>query len=258
MGEIKRKPRPKIKQGTKIRSILQQEIDSACPMPKCDSKDVGHFEIHHIDENRENNLTENLLLVCPTCHSKITKGDISQEAVRQIKKQLPVKRQIECASIAIDEKNCSWESYDSIPFAFIQTDTSKSPFPILSFSLINHFQKTILLKEIQLKVKHLPSGLSGIPRPSLLKSTARFKIQIPKGDNTTKYKLEEELTVPSGQAFKFQVLLYSKWKDEYFSIDTRKALYFTFKFNNDILVSPPTICLNCRNENEKMKIMLLD
>jgi hypothetical protein len=170
MDERKRKLRPKIKQGTKIRSVLQQEIDSTCPIPGCDSKDVGHFQIHHIDENPENNLIENLILVCPKCHSIINKGDISKEEVHQIKNQLPAKRQIECASITVDEKNCSWRSYDNLPFTFIQNDTDKSPFPILRFSFINHFQKTILLTEIHLKAKHLPSGLSGIPRPSLLVS----------------------------------------------------------------------------------------
>jgi hypothetical protein len=91
-----------------------------------------------------------------------------------------------------------------------------------------------------------------------LESTARFKIQIPKGDDITKYKIEKELEVPPEQAFKIQILLYNKWDGDYFPIGTRKALYFTFKFNSDITVSPPTICLNCRNENEKMKIMLLD
>jgi hypothetical protein len=31
------------------------------------------FEIHHIDENRSNNEFINLLMVCPTCHSKLLK-----------------------------------------------------------------------------------------------------------------------------------------------------------------------------------------
>lgn len=68
----------------KIKAELQKEISSSCPF--CLNTDVGHFEIHHIDENRTNNDPENLMLVCPTCHSKITKGDISQSSVLETKK----------------------------------------------------------------------------------------------------------------------------------------------------------------------------
>lgn len=67
----------------KIRALLQKEINSYCPF--CSSQDVDHFEIHHIDENRVNNDFDNLIMICPTCHSKITKGDISMESVIQKK-----------------------------------------------------------------------------------------------------------------------------------------------------------------------------
>lgn len=70
----------------KIRAELQQEIDSKCPF--CLDKQVGHFHVHHIDENPENNNHENLLMVCPTCHSKITKGDIQTKQVKQTKSDL--------------------------------------------------------------------------------------------------------------------------------------------------------------------------
>lgn len=71
-----KKTRTKIPKENKIRAELQQEIGSLCPF--CDNTEVGHFEIHHIDENPSNNDTGNLLLLCPVCHSKITKGDIGQ------------------------------------------------------------------------------------------------------------------------------------------------------------------------------------
>lgn len=32
------------------------------------------LEVHHIDENRENNSIDNLCILCPTCHRKITLG----------------------------------------------------------------------------------------------------------------------------------------------------------------------------------------
>lgn len=79
-----KKLRPKIPKENKVRAELQLEIDSNCPF--CPSKDVGHFEIHHIDENPSNNDIENLIMLCPTCHSKITKGDITKQAVLVKKK----------------------------------------------------------------------------------------------------------------------------------------------------------------------------
>lgn len=70
----------------KLKAELQKEINSKCPL--CYSEEVGHFEIHHIDENPENNNFANLLMICPTCHSKITKGDINLEKVQEIKLNL--------------------------------------------------------------------------------------------------------------------------------------------------------------------------
>jgi len=74
LGRKKRTPVP-----ARIRALLQKEINSLCPF--CSSEDVNHFEVHHIDENPDNNSLENLLMVCPTCHSKITKKDIQKEIV---------------------------------------------------------------------------------------------------------------------------------------------------------------------------------
>ncbi|MCO5230494.1 MAG: HNH endonuclease [Chitinophagales bacterium] len=70
-----RKTRVRIPKENKVRAELQKEIGSTCPF--CENTEVGHFEIHHIDEDPSNNETGNLLLLCPICHSKITKGDIS-------------------------------------------------------------------------------------------------------------------------------------------------------------------------------------
>lgn len=73
---IEKKTRVKIQKENKIRAELQKEIGSVCPF--CENSEVGHFEIHHIDENPANNDVGNLFLLCPICHSKITKGDIKQ------------------------------------------------------------------------------------------------------------------------------------------------------------------------------------
>lgn len=81
-----KKIRTKIPKENKVRAELQKEVSSICPF--CENSDVGHFEIHHIDENPSNHELGNLLLLCPNCHSKITKGDISQIEVLKKKIEL--------------------------------------------------------------------------------------------------------------------------------------------------------------------------
>ena len=36
------------------------------------NEDVDLLEVHHIDENRENNCIDNLIILCPLCHKKLT------------------------------------------------------------------------------------------------------------------------------------------------------------------------------------------
>lgn len=36
------------------------------------NEDIDILEVHHIDENRENNEIDNLILLCPICHRKLT------------------------------------------------------------------------------------------------------------------------------------------------------------------------------------------
>lgn len=81
-----KKVRKRIPKENKVRAELQKEINSSCPF--CNNDDVGHFEIHHIDENPSNNDIRNLILLCPLCHSKITKGDISNFEVLKRKFEL--------------------------------------------------------------------------------------------------------------------------------------------------------------------------
>ena len=52
-----------------------QETGSTCAF--CKESEITALEIHHIDSNPENNELENLIVVCSSCHSKITSGVIS-------------------------------------------------------------------------------------------------------------------------------------------------------------------------------------
>ncbi len=67
-----------------LRAKLQQEINSKCPF--CENNDVGHFDVHHIDENPANNEMDNLLMICKICHSKISRGELTIDVVK-LKKQ---------------------------------------------------------------------------------------------------------------------------------------------------------------------------
>lgn len=70
----------------RTRAALQREIDCRCPF--CQSDEVEQFQVHHIDGDATNDVLANLFMVCPTCHSKITKGDISPTEVLGVKTTL--------------------------------------------------------------------------------------------------------------------------------------------------------------------------
>lgn len=85
-GKLNSNKKKRVSIPNKTKALLQKEIHSKCPF--CPSEDVDHFEVHHIDENPENNALENLLMLCPLCHSKITKNDISYQKVIDKKQSL--------------------------------------------------------------------------------------------------------------------------------------------------------------------------
>ena len=35
-------------------------------------EDADILQVHHIDENRQNNIVNNLIILCPNCHAKLT------------------------------------------------------------------------------------------------------------------------------------------------------------------------------------------
>jgi len=240
---MNKKNRIRIPQISKIKAKLQQEIDSKCPF--CESTDVGHFEIHHIDEAPSNNDEMNLLLVCPTCHSKITKRDIPKEDVVKVKSDLKNKKaNIQFIGITIDSENCGWEPYENISNAF-KAVKYKSLFPIFNFTFINNSDKAVLLTDITILCKRLPIGLSGpdIPLPNILRPLITYKIKLPSNGESIKTRLVDEIEVPQKRGVKFQVELYSENMND-FKPPHKYALNFQFGFNNDFHVEAPMILLN--------------
>lgn len=78
--------KPRKKPSQRRRALLQKEIHSACPF--CSSQEVDTFEVHHINELPDDDSFENELMVCPTCHAKITAGTISRNDVYRKKYEL--------------------------------------------------------------------------------------------------------------------------------------------------------------------------
>lgn len=249
---MNKKNRTPIPQVNKIRAILQQEIKSKCPF--CSSIDVGHFEIHHIDEDPNNPEIENLLLLCPTCHSKITKKDILFDEVLKVKQNnANFNSSIQFVSVTIDNENCGWEPFENNQNAF-QAVRFKSLFPIFNFSFINNSDKTVLLTNIVVTNKHLPIGLSGpdIPLPNILRPVIAYKIKLPGDKKTVNTTLINEIEIPQGRAFKFQIELYSE-SMESFKPPYKYALNLKFGFNNDFYIDIPKILLNCDEDYDKLQ-----
>jgi len=246
------KNRTPIPQLNKVRAILQQEIFSKCPF--CSGTDVGHLEIHHIDENPNNHKIENLLLLCPTCHSKITKGDISMIEVLKVKQnKVNSNSIIQFVSTTIDSENCGWKPFENIPNAF-EVVNLKSLFPIFNFSLINNSDKTILLTNIVIRNKNLPIGLNGLypPLPHILRPIIIYKIKLPSDGKTVNNLLIDEIEILHGRAFKFQVELYSDTMDDFNPLN-KYALNLKFGFNNDFYIDIPTILLNSKSNYDELE-----
>ncbi|TMU54592.1 HNH endonuclease [Flagellimonas algicola] len=250
------KRKTNIPQKTKIRSILQKEIGSVCPF--CSNEDVGHFEIHHIDENPTNHEIHNLILLCPTCHSKITKGDILQQDVLDKKISLKNKdSKIQFISVSVDKKRCGWIPIENSKNAF-KIAVYKSFFPVFNFSFINQSNKTLLLTNIKVRTKRLPMGMAGpvrhdMPRLNILRPSITYKIKMPLDGEISTVDLEEELEVPTTRAFKFQIELFTEYMEKFRPPYNKYALFFEFGFNNDFYCKIPMILLNSSEYYEKLK-----
>jgi len=251
-----KKKRTSIPQLNKTRAILQQEIKSKCPF--CSSTDVGHFEIHHIDENPNNHKIGNLLLLCPTCHSKITKKDILIDEIQKVKQNISNSNaDIQFVSVTVDSENCGWEPYENTPNAF-EAVRYKSLFPIFNFSLINNTGKTVLLTDITISNNRLPVGLSSPdrPLPNILRPLIKYKIKLPPSGETIKTILSDEIEIPPTRAFKFQIELFTERMD-YFKPPNKYALNLKFGFNNYFHIDIPKILLNSEKDYDKLQYRVL-
>lgn len=72
---------------------LLQESENKCAF--CDFSDAGRIQFHHIDENPSNTMLDNLISVCPNCHSYIGEKAITEAIVINKKNQLKLNFKME-------------------------------------------------------------------------------------------------------------------------------------------------------------------
>ena len=84
MNNIYKKDRPSIK--ADIKRAIEVEAGHACSLKNCNEH--TYLEIHHINENREDNRQENLILLCDKHHKMAHAKKIDRKALREYKKLL--------------------------------------------------------------------------------------------------------------------------------------------------------------------------
>ncbi|MDQ3110125.1 MAG: hypothetical protein M3R17_09535, partial [Bacteroidota bacterium] len=161
---------------------------------------------------------------------------------------------VELVGINTDSANCSWIPFPSTSNAFEDIGSVKSPFPIFDFSFVNHLSKTIVLKSIRLRIKGLYSGLSGMPRASVLKPLHKYVLNYDYSLGENILLADPPITVPSGQSFRFQVQVSKTYNGKIFAPDDRFMLYFAFDFNSDIIVVAPDILLNTETDDDFVQL----
>jgi len=241
-------PRKKISE--KVTAQLLADIGNTCPLCPYLNQDTITFDRHHIDENRNNNDPSNLLMVCPQCHRKIHNGYISKEAVKKAKADsllgLP---KVEIASVKLVTSQCNWYVHAANPFAFYEDTSAKHPYPVLDFIVINQARQTIVFTGIEVWVKSLSEGITGIPpKPRVLKSIARYRIPIKNTNGNNAFSLNNEIEIPASTSVKFTVELALVTSNEKRPLDGRRILDFAFKFNKAFLIRAPRLFFNCKNE----------
>lgn len=243
----------------KTKKYLQKEINSECPI--CANQEVGHFEIHHIDENPSNNKFENLLMLCPICHSKITKKEITKDEVIFIKNGISrISNKVEFINVFVEEKLYNWKPDEENNHIFHskRNEKSISPHLTLNWSFINHLKRTIILKKIIYFGNYLPSGLNGPAIPTIITSMIKYKIPLTLNEKKHTVTFTEQIQVPESQGFQFQTEFFSKWKENVYSLSGRFYLDIIFEFSNNQKIEVPRLFFNCKSENEELKHQFLN
>lgn len=132
--------RPSIPAG--LRRSIEVEAGHTCAIKGCDEH--TYLEIHHIDHNRENNILENLILLCDKHHKMSHAEVIDRKALREYKKLLndnvnsTILEKIEELKMLINDQKASKPISQITNAQPIDTEVTKiapSRSDILSFTL---------------------------------------------------------------------------------------------------------------------------
>lgn len=251
---LKKKPRKPL--SNKMRARLQKEINSKCPF--CEDEDVEYFEAHHIDEDPSNTVLSNMLLLCRKCHSKVGERIITKQQTEHFKANLAnIGKNIEVYKIEVISENYCWRPYPHLKNAFRLEWEIANDFPIFQFHLVNNYNRTVVLTDIELQVKHLFSGFGDLPQPCEVPKSNVYNIFIESNKRVHKVNNFNGLQIPSKQAVTIQVEVAQKLDDVFINLDKRMILYFSLKFSGNILLDLPRIFINTDNENEGVPVYVL-
>jgi len=80
--------RPKIPAA--IQRAIKEEAGYRCAVPTC--RDKGPFDFEHIDPwaSAKKHEEHNIVLLCVSCHARVTRGEINKRAIKNYKRNLAI------------------------------------------------------------------------------------------------------------------------------------------------------------------------
>lgn len=220
--------------------------------PFCGMDDFNTFEFHHINGDSSCHELSNLILVCPSCHTKIEKKFISLSDVQLIKlRMINHSFGVDFISAVVDP--CSgWVEHKKN--CFFSDNIQPEPHPVIGFTIINHLPRTMVLHRIKLNITPLPHGLSGIPQATVLKSLIKYRLCI-RSLQGNDFPLTDPIQLPAKSAVKFEIELYTLMSDgSEVAIGGRLILHFVFEFDDQFKLTLPDLFLNCTDAKEPLTI----
>jgi hypothetical protein len=79
-------PKKRVTLSKTLEKRVFQQAGAVCAF--CPEHEIASLQVHHIDGDPSNNILDNLLVVCATCHTKITGYVISEADVRAKKREV--------------------------------------------------------------------------------------------------------------------------------------------------------------------------
>lgn len=79
-------PKKRLTLSKTLEKRAYQQVESKCAF--CTEREIASLQVHHIDWDPSHNVLENLLVVCANCHTKVTRGVISEADVIAKKRQV--------------------------------------------------------------------------------------------------------------------------------------------------------------------------